>query len=73
MSDTRLYSTIKQNPFKVFSIPLNKAKEINQMLGKENTRKDVKCGEIARTIMDFISKGWTGCPEGIVMKEASRT
>ena len=69
MSDTRLYSTIKQNPFKVFSIPLNKAKEINQMLGKENTRKDVKCGEIARTITEFVSRGWTGCPEGIVCKK----
>ena len=68
MSDSRLYSTIKENPFKVFSIPLEKAKEINRMLGKENLKKDIKCGEISRKIMDFISKGWTGCPESILEK-----
>ena len=69
MSDSRLYSSIKQNPFKVFSIPLAKAKDINKILGKENTRKDVKCGEITRTIIDFINRGWTGCPEQLILKK----
>lgn len=69
MSDSRLYSTIKQNPFKVFSIPLSKAKEINNMLGKENTRKDLKCGEISRTIISFINRGWTGCPEKMILRK----
>ena len=69
MSDSRLYSIIKQNPFKVFSIPIEKAKQINQMLGKENLRKDVKCGEISRTIIDFINRGWTGCPESLIKKK----
>ena len=69
MSDSRLYSIIKQNPFKVFSIPMSKAKEINRMLGKENRVKDIKCGEISRTIMSFVNKGWTGCPEFIVNRE----
>ena len=34
-----LYSTIKQNPFKVFSIPIEKAKQINEYAWKRKFQK----------------------------------
>lgn len=68
MSESKLYSTLKDNPFKVFSISNDKAKEICNMMKKKISQKDLKCGEICRFIIEFLSRGWTGCPENIVEK-----
>ena len=70
MTDTKLYSTLKENPFKVFSISLDKAKQISKMFGKSMSMKDAKAGEIARFAIDQMNnRGWMGCPLFIVTRK----
>ena len=69
LSDTYLYATLKKNPFKVFSISIEKAKEINKIFGKDSLRKDVKAGEISRFIEGLSNHGWMGCPEDFILKK----
>jgi hypothetical protein len=68
MSYRTLYSTIKQNPFKVFTVPITKAKDINCIMKKESKKKDIKCGEILRFVFQFTRKGWMACPESLVYR-----
>ena len=68
MSISKLYSTLKENPFKVFSISMDKAKSISSIFGKEVLKKDLKAGEISRFILESVQRGWTGVPESFVIK-----
>lgn len=68
MSVSKLYSTLKENPFKVFSISMDKAKSISSIFGKEVLKKDLKAGEISRFILETVQRGWTGVPENFVIK-----
>lgn len=68
MSENKLFHSLKENPFKVFSIPLDKASRINEIFGKESTKKEFKSGEIVRKIQDFVNNGWSGCPEILLRK-----
>jgi len=68
MSISKLYSTLKENPFKVFSISMDKAKSISSIFGKEVLKKDLKAGEISRFILESVQRGWTGVPENFVIK-----
>lgn len=68
LSEGKLFSSLKENPFKVFSIPLDKASEINKIFGRKNSSKEFKCGEIIRKIQSFIGNGWSGCPENFLHK-----
>jgi hypothetical protein len=68
MPDSKLFSTLKENPFKVISLSLEKAKQISRMFGKEASLKDIKAGEISRFINDLINRGWMGAPESSVIK-----
>lgn len=68
MSESKLFSSLKENPFKVFSIPLEKASEINKIFGKSHTNKEYRCGEIVRKLQEYIVNGWSGCPELLLRK-----
>lgn len=64
-----IYHLIKDDPFKVLSIPLEKCKKIYSILGKKVQITDLIQGEIARKLFDHLSKrAWTSTPSWLVGK-----
>ena len=68
MSENRLYQSLKENPFKVFSISIEKASEISKIFGISYSNSEKKCGEIVRKLQEYIFNGWSGCPEKLLTK-----
>ena len=68
MRENILFRSLKENPFKVSSISLEKAGEINKIFGNTHTPKELRCGSIVRKVQEYITGGWSGCPEILLKK-----
>jgi hypothetical protein len=60
-----LYNDLTTNPFKIHSISIEKAKEINDLLGKNNKNNDIIGGKITRYI---YQSSWTSTPFSYIAK-----
>jgi len=62
-----LYEICLENPYKVTSIPLEKADDIIKRSGKNIDKNHRECGRIMRKISDMMdNKGWAGIPEKMI-------
>lgn len=65
----QMYKTCLDNPFKIFSLGIDKCDEINHRMGKEVPPEIKVCAEISRKLNECMeSKGWSGTPSNILLK-----
>lgn len=68
-SPEEMYQLCLDNPYKIFSLDINKCDDIAGRLGKEFDATDRKCAEICRKLDECMeSRGWTGVPTNILIK-----
>lgn len=60
--ELRLFELCLENPFKIYSIPLNTCNEIMKTQGEESTSAQKYCGKIVRWIWEKMCSGWTFVP-----------
>lgn len=58
----QLYLQLKENPFKVDSLSMDKAAELNTLMGRKNEEKDIIAGKIIRFINEKAKQGWSAVP-----------
>lgn len=69
MDPLEIYQVIKDDPFKILSLPIEKCEKIYSILGKKVQMSDRIQGEIARKIFEHLSKrAWTSTPSWLVGK-----
>ncbi len=68
MAPEEMYKICLENPYKIFSLSMEKCDDISNRLGKETTPEIRKCATISRTLVEYMTRGWTGIPSGIISK-----
>ena len=69
LNPAEIYHLIKDDPFTVLSLPIEKCEKIYSILGKKVQLADKIQGEIARRLFDHLSKrAWTSTPTWLVGK-----
>lgn len=69
MDPIEVYATCLENPYKIFSLDMNKCEDILNRLGKEIQPDVRKAAEITRTIMDHMDNGWVGSPSRFIVQK----
>lgn len=69
LSPEELYKVCLENPYKIFSLNIDKCDDITRRMGKEIKNDMRYCGEICRKISEYMnSRGWSGIPADILVK-----
>lgn len=69
MNPEEMYKTCLDNPFKIFSLGIDKCDEINHRMGKEVPPEIKLCSQICRKLYECMeSRGWSGTPTNILIK-----
>lgn len=69
MSPEKMYMMCLENPYKIFSLSIDKCDSIVKRLGKEIDTSVRVCGVISRKINEcMMSRGWSGVPTNILLK-----
>lgn len=69
MAPEEMYQLCLDNPYKIFSLPIEKCDSIVQRIGKETDPSVRVCAEIGRKLNEFmVSRGWSGIPTNILLK-----
>ena len=67
-----IYDTCMTNPYKLASVPLEKAEVIMKSRGDTPSMIDISCGKIIRTIYRCLERGWAATPFWLLNKEHPR-
>ena len=62
LDDYLLYTKLKENPYKIDTLSIEKANEINHLMGRERDDRDFISAKIVRTISQQMGKGWSAVP-----------
>ena len=64
-----IYEACCQNPYRLFTLPIEKCSSILRRQNREPTVEDLQTTQIARHVYTFqMQKGWTGTPTGLLLK-----
>jgi len=69
MAPEEMYKVCLDNPYKVFSLGIDKCDEIYHRMGKETRPETKACAEISRKLNECMeSRGWSGVPTNMLLK-----
>jgi exodeoxyribonuclease V alpha subunit len=67
MAPEEMYKVCLDNPYKLFSLSLDKCEDIANRTGKQPDPTTRKCAEISRSLNSYMERGWSGIPTGILV------
>lgn len=68
MSPEEMYSMCLENPYKIYSLSMDKCDDIFNRIGKQTSSEIRQCAVISRSLHDYMNRGWSGIPSNILSK-----